>query len=317
MKPATKQPHNALERVADAWEHASHRLFSLWDMIQFSAAGIAHNWQWLLGEMDAAHKSAEASEASKPTKIDINRLNGLLKSGNGAQKGLLPFCELLGLKLSKDRIEHFLMILNITNLIPTFRVVHSELQGLQMALWQELSEMKCVAITKGVVDFFEPPALFGREVDTAFPSVKRDIKDAGNCLALDLNTAAVFHLMRTVEFGVRELAKRLNIATVNSNTAITFATLGSIIEAINQKLPNLREQAKTKGDAQEVASLEFFSELLPEMRGFQYAWRDPVMHARTRFDEPHEAENILEARQKRAWVAQATRLCRPATRRTE
>jgi hypothetical protein len=47
-----------------------------------------------------------------------------------------------------------------------------------------------------------------------------------------------------------------------------------------------------KGDLRE-SDLQFYTELAREIRAFNYAWRDPVMHTRLRFDDPHEAENVF------------------------
>src|SRR5208282_2687692 len=62
-----------------------------------------------------------------------------------------------------------------------------------------------IYIPSAKTKFFEPLELFGNKVYQNFKSARTEIKDAGNCLAADLNTAAVFHLMRASEFGLRAL----------------------------------------------------------------------------------------------------------------
>jgi hypothetical protein len=52
--------------------------------------------------------------------------------------------------------------------------------------------------------------VFGNEVRTAFNSAAPDMIEAGNCLAAECNTAAVFHLMRVAEIGLRALANDRN-----------------------------------------------------------------------------------------------------------
>ena len=47
---------------------------------------------------------------------------------------------------------------------------------------------------------------FGEKVTDAFPSTRRDVDHASACLALELHSAAIFHLMRVAEAGLRCLA---------------------------------------------------------------------------------------------------------------
>jgi hypothetical protein len=50
---------------------------------------------------------------------------------------------------------------------------------------------------------------FGNAVWNAFPSAIDDSIEAGKCIALERYTAAVFHLMRVLEAGLKALAKAL------------------------------------------------------------------------------------------------------------
>jgi hypothetical protein len=59
---------------------------------------------------------------------------------------------------------------------------------------------------------FDPKEpLFGQLVADRFPDAADDISEAGKCLALQRGTAAVMHLMRVVEVGLKALAKFLRI----------------------------------------------------------------------------------------------------------
>jgi hypothetical protein len=63
--------------------------------------------------------------------------------------------------------------------------------------------------------------LFGQAVYEAFPSARADIRDAGNCLAADCNTAAVFHMMRAVEWGLRALCVDLGYQRLRCKNKLT------------------------------------------------------------------------------------------------
>ena len=56
-----------------------------------------------------------------------------------------------------------------------------------------------------------------------FKSAKDDIGAAGNCYAADLHTAAVFHLMRVAEKGMKALARHLGIKKVTKTKPLTLA----------------------------------------------------------------------------------------------
>jgi hypothetical protein len=53
------------------------------------------------------------------------------------------------------------------------------------------------------------------ELGDRFKIAHKDAEEAGKCLAFDRNTAAVFHLMRVMEVGLRELAKSLNDSSLD------------------------------------------------------------------------------------------------------
>jgi hypothetical protein len=79
----------------------------------------------------------------------------------------------------------------------------------------ELSYKKFAFIGPDFAPYCEQEKLFGEEVYNSFEVARREIKDAGNCLAADLGTAAVFHLMRTAEFGMRALAQERHVKIKN------------------------------------------------------------------------------------------------------
>lgn len=80
------------------------------------------------------------------------------------------------------------------------------LTELKDAINLEVAKCRFVVVDNAKWEFLEPGSsyiqgavnLFGENVSKNFPSANKDIKEAGNCLALNLNSAAVFHLMRVV-----------------------------------------------------------------------------------------------------------------------
>jgi hypothetical protein len=127
-------------------------------------------------------------------------------------------------------------------------------------------------------------APFGDDVATVFPDANRDIAAAGRCLVVDEWTAAVFHLMRVLEHGLRKLATRFNV---------TFATDSwhKVIKGIEDGITTLRNKpGLTDADRDDITRC---SEMAAEFRHFKDAWRNHVSHSRATYDE-REATLIYE-----------------------
>ena len=169
--------------------------------------------------------------------------------------------------------------------------VRIALGGLRLAISKELKNRKFAMIENKKADFFEKENLFGENISKAFPSVKYEIRQAGNCLAMDFNTAAVFHLMRVAELGMRALARRLNVKckknTIDSGgwseiiTGIENATAARWLKA--PKAKTARRKA--------VAFLKLCEISADELNVFKEVWRNNVMHA-GQLNNEHEAHGV-------------------------
>ena len=114
----------------------------------------------------------------------------------------------------------------------------------------------------------------------AFPNSLTDMRQAGNCIALGLDTAAVFHLMRVVEWGLRALCKNLKVSEIKKGP-IEYATWDAILE----KLPDVVDaklRVMSRGPKKQKAQ-EFYHPTLKEINGFKDAWRNHVMHVRREY----------------------------------
>jgi hypothetical protein len=127
------------------------------------------------------------------------------------------------------------------------------------------------------IPFFENDDLFGDDVKKAFPFTIPDIREAGNCLAVDLNTAAACVLMRLAEVGLRELARDLNVEIKHD---LEFADWEEIIKGIKVKLTSLEGEFR---DAARQQELTFYHAMLDDVKRFKIL-RHETMHARSSFD---------------------------------
>ena len=132
--------------------------------------------------------------------------------------------------------------------------------------------------------YSQPEPLFGSVVDNAFPSTADDIAEAGKCFALGRYTAAVFHLMRTLEVGLGALARETKATTGNPNWE---TVLNAITSRVNQMGP-----ATDGPDWKERQ--QYISEAVAQFRIFKHAWRNYVTHSRVTYDE-EKARAIYES----------------------
>lgn len=179
-------------------------------------------------------------------------------------------------------------------------VTEQKIQRVEAALEQSCTDDTVQSLTKilnetitdelqGRLVFFMPAGravryyaganLLGEAVAARFPSLTTDIGEAGKCLSMTRNTAAVFHLMRVMEAGVREFANALGIKFTKPRTWQPMLTEAHA--AIN-KLPGI-DPRKPK-----------FQAVVTHLHSVREAWRNPVMHPAPTYADD-DAERVLSA----------------------
>jgi hypothetical protein len=131
------------------------------------------------------------------------------------------------------------------------------------------------------------PVPWGTAVYETFPGVRDDIIFAGQSMAADLHTAAVFYAMRAAEHGLKWIAKRLKVKLKDNNKPLPIdeATWQRIIDGINSKIRQARQ--KTKGPRTRNR-LEMYATAAQHCDYMKDIWRNNVSHA-------HKTYNALEA----------------------
>ena len=160
------------------------------------------------------------------------------------------------------------------------------------ALLDDINKLSWVYVEPHFIQYLDQDALFGPKVFERFRSARADIRDGGNCLALGCGSAAVFHLMRVVEHGLRALGKHLGVRRLSKEkkskttglvisrkyTPIGYEQweniLNSLPKRVDKRLTKLRPgPAKQKWQA-------FYSPVLLDINAIREAWRNHIMHAR-------------------------------------
>ncbi|MFT8245259.1 hypothetical protein [Roseomonas sp. BN140053] len=118
----------------------------------------------------------------------------------------------------------------------------------------------------------------------AFPSAEHEIKAAVDLWALHHPTAAVFHLMRVLEHGIRTVADDLGLT-------FEFQQWYNIINEIESAIK--KEAATLPKGALKNERLEFLAQAAKEFAYFKDGWRNHVSHNRAQYDA-YQARSVLE-----------------------
>jgi len=178
--------------------------------------------------------------------------------------------------------------------VESYSALKIQVKHVAEAFLSELRDRSFLYVRSSRKGFISNPLLLGVEVAKAFPSASRDIEDAGNCLAAECHTAAVFHLMRVVEVGLRALCVHLGLRKAKTRQGkyipITYAEWGTMLDQLHplveQKLSKLK-----RGTAKQAAQ-EFYYPMLQDIRAVKDAWRNHVMHRHANYTAK-QAEAIL------------------------
>ena len=122
----------------------------------------------------------------------------------------------------------------------------------------------------------DPP--FVADVDDAFPKAAEEISKAAKCLALQRNTACVFHLMRAMELAVARLADAIGTGKP------TDKEWGKILSGIGQAI-----EALPKGSERDR-----WSESHSHLYHVKQAWRNDTMHPKKTYSE-EQSQAVFDA----------------------
>lgn len=176
----------------------------------------------------------------------------------------------------------------------------------------DLAECKYLQVPSGLQGYVDSDALFGFPVAKAFPSARADVKAAGNCLAADCNTAAVFHMMRAVEWALRALGAHLGFRQLRAvkksgkrkYVPISHLEWEKIIDQLQVRVDKRVERMRPGKRKQ--ATQEFYYPVLQEVRAIRDAWRNHVMHSRSEYS--HEDAMAVKGHVERLMVKLASRV---------
>jgi hypothetical protein len=268
-------PYGRESCVQRNWQ--SGRLWSLLDMLKLNAAEFYHA-ALVMEHIHAVARTLEMKPGHDPKSlIPVNTQASMA----AWVRTLLTHLEVLEAKVTAFAAEEFAEKLKKKK--ATHQDVKDQAKDISRRLEHELSLRTLLVIKTERIRFFEPSEPpFGQEVADKLPLAIPDIEDAGRCLAFMQGTAAVFHLMRVMEAGLKSLGSLLGIPYAPS--------WESYITQIDAKIAAKHKTKSVKWKADEP----FYRDILGDLQSIKIAWRNPTMHIVRRYS-PDEAEDIFRA----------------------
>ncbi len=189
---------------------------------------------------------------------ELNRLHGWI----GA---IRDQCELFGLNLSLYKAREILFSMETVQCNP--EILKPLLGELHERIEQELASEWFKYIPRHKASYlnvgrFDIPEIIQFGFDTQAEFVK-----AGDCYALGMNTATVFHLMRIVDAGLKSAAKSLGIKYSTDSW-----------NAVGAKIREEMEKKYTDKTADWRKKEPLYSELLTDIGAIGKAHRNPALH---------------------------------------
>ena len=268
---------SAESRPRQAWH--PNRLWSLWDMLQINPSGylafgssleaIKLRW-WLFESAGVSGKQMPGADCDSPAELATATKETL--------ENLSALASEFDLPVTKDMLQKEL------------GKTDSGWERLSMFIEVAKSELKSklfLFVPSHAAIYYEYDGMLSAKAKGAFNMSYGEIRVAGNCFALSLHTACVFHSMRAAEIGVRTLGKDLG---VSFPFPIELADWHNVLDQIDGKISAMKNLPR--GQAKDD-DLRFYSTAAAQFRYFKDAWRVRVAHARATYGED-EAKKVLD-----------------------
>jgi hypothetical protein len=252
------------------------RTFGLWDIVnQFNAANFCIRVA-NLSVFEAQFQDCDPKNIEKWAQLCMNFYGQIIHAGKD--------CKSIGLEHAFEEIDRINSSLDLNRRDANAHVTAA--RQIRACLIAELGKQKFLYIDQRNCGYVDQDNLFGDAVSTAFPSAALDIREAGNCLAAECPTAAVFHLMRAAEYALRALAVDRGIKFPNKKTVLDLATWEDIIKELEKAEQAIQGYPKTLA---REAQYDFYHGAMLEFKRFKNKFRNQIMHTRDDYDRDEAA----------------------------
>jgi hypothetical protein len=164
------------------------------------------------------------------------------------------------------------------------------LSDIQKSLEDELSTRLFFQLRTERGKFFEDPAAGWEKVLERFPDAHTDVEEMHKCFALSRYAGSVFHSVQTIEFGLLDFGKFLDVEDPKSGWT-----------AVSQKLEKLTKTKFPELNDKHQKHFPFIEQMQGTVTALRNAWRNKISHAHgklvlmTSEFAPDVAEEIIMA----------------------
>jgi hypothetical protein len=252
-------------------------LRSLWDMREIDARSFV-NAVFGLGNLEIALK--EFTEETAKNRTAANEITARLRRFRQELAALEA-------RLTISEVDRFI------DRLDSYAITVSEfsyfVKSVRLRLQDEMSSTKLLALNSEDQNYFSPRSpLFGDLIPNKFPTNGEfELDEAAKCLALGRPTAAVFHLMRLMEVGIRALARCLQVPDPLKPAERNWGhIIGEIKKGIDARWPTAATRAHGDG--------ALFEQLHASLDAVRNPWRNATMHVESKYTDD-QAKHILIA----------------------
>lgn len=270
-----------------AW--VPYRLMSLGDLMEALRIDlIVDRYQHLLMWGDAAgqHLRANTALSIAKSQYDTEALPKI--------RELLALIKPLGIPVTTQFVEDFLHAfesakpLNDGMVFDRQAIIYlaGSAQRLKDIFGMELKSKKFFTMSAQEAELLDPKEpLWGGNFAAQFPIALYDLTEAASCVAMARSTAAVFHLMRIMEIGVRSVARCLKIQDPTKPAERNWGIiLGEIKKSINTNWPKPADRMSGDG--------ALFEAIFASLDAVRNPFRNATMHVEKTYTEA-EASHML------------------------
>lgn len=273
------------------------RLWSLWDiMMNYGVFGLCHLLKDLaifeerlvfrlnaLSSLNTSRYAKELRQFIDPNVKDWDRVTDIdLEQVKGWLLFSTQQADILQLQAVHDRVDIFQRKLRFESM--TLQDLLAEVRALREAFESGLPFKRFYLYPEAKAQLWLRFSEHWSAVIPAFPKAVDDAKAAVDCYGMGHHTASVFHSMRVVEHGLRELAAAVNVKFEQQMWHGVIEQIEKEIRAIDAAWPS----NVSKSDW-----MSFYSGAAKEFFYFKAGWRNYVSHGGDPYDDP-QALGVLE-----------------------
>lgn len=277
------------------WKENPNRLETLWDIVrEFNLLSL------LMARSTIDHLQHQALKIIQGKHGGVPMPDFQLKYARTFLPLAMDLCIRAEFTDSKEILEHVLHSLEDEDLKKAgldvknidASTLSTELSHLETAIDKDIKRFRYIQVMPDRIECLDPSSLFGAEVYRAFPNARCDLAEAGNSLAVELHTAAVFHLMRAAEYALRALARDRRVRLPRKEI-LELATWEAIIKELEDAEAAIQSYPKTLA---REAQFDFYHGAMMEFKRFKNKFRNRIMHTRRNYDRDQAHSALTHVR---------------------